>query len=1084
MTKKTKINEVSVEKNSIVKYFTDDINGLGYKEESKSIVSKDLFIKKDILAFLKTSQNIKNFNEILKKEFKGNEINFYNEYIKVISNEINSQPILNVAFLFNKEITFKNKKFTLFSKTDYLRPNKSHSKNNIFTVVRQFSCVLLDENKTPIKNTLFEPDLTFFLNGIYFGYLELKFNTNGQNAKDNGIQQIITKYRQSYEIYLDRLNYNVDQNLKKIPGQTKYYSALNLYKKNLLRIFTSPLFLSAFDIHSLYMIRDFKKIENYINSIETDLIYGLSEFNQLSKKEFKEYPNQDFDWKTLLKNLYSKENIENEICFYNFSEKPMKLNKQGKYKAKTDNAILISPRPKQKFGTDTTIKLAKEMIDYEKDDNYWKIKLQQQIKDLPKKVQEKVIEERQKFKNNKYVNSILLAYAAGFGKTNCMGWITLLLKNLVAKDETNYAFDTIYLITDRLELKTQIANKMKQMEIDKGMIKVVENKLQFKEALTNNYRIVIVNIQKFQTIKSSLTKDIIDKLRKKRNAFIIDEIHRSNSGSQHEDMMSMFSNIISNDKIITKNVTKNLIIGLTATPTEETLLRFGKYAGCDGTRVIFKPHDEYTMQESINDGYTLDFSKSITPISIKMNFYIDEKINNDVKESLEKKKIYENKDRIKAVCDVIIYNLLDNVYKQIKGQGKAMLSCYSIKAAILHHKYLNEALKKISKEKKYQQYKDSEILIVYSENDSENIPKAKLLNKDKDDNTRNEKTVINDFKNNKNGLIIVVDKLQTGFDEPKLHTLFLNKEITGLMAIQAPARINRTMKNKFSCHIIDFSHNNINYKTNIPKALSIYQGVQYSKTNIRSPYEQLKKSYNFLIKEQIYKNFYNKFNKTFYNDENEYLKVEKDIIIYQKNHLKICKKIEEEIFFYFQSFKLLNNIVDIDDYYNEEFITFYKKLLNIFRKNNSNGNGENKVVIDVDFENIGKILENTIISTPNKKSNSKKKQKTNESNLIDILNEKEELKEEQIKEYKKFLNLLFEKIIKYGENEQKNDIKAKILDGTFSDEDNENLFILIVKKLKRRYKKDDIIPEKFYKSIIDYKPNAYIDFYQYVLKEN
>ena len=175
------------------------------------------------------------------------------------------------------------------------------------------------------------------------------------------------------------------------------------------------------------------------------------------------------------------------------------------------------------------------------------------------------------------------------------------------------------------------------------------------------------------------------------------------------------------------------------------------------------------------------------------------------KYAIRKKKIYENDERIKAVSKFVVERLVSTVYHQIRGTAKAMLAVSSIKAAIRYKKYTEKYFSEITKEKKYERFKDAPVYIVYSER--QDYPNSNSLN-----GGISEEKVLQNFAIKKNGLIIVVDKLQTGFDEPKLHTLFLDKEIRSINAIQTISRVNRTTKYKNDCKIIDFSYKNINVK--------------------------------------------------------------------------------------------------------------------------------------------------------------------------------------------------------------------------------------------------------------------------------
>ena len=170
-----------------------------------------------------------------------------------------------------------------------------------------------------------------------------------------------------------------------------------------------------------------------------------------------------------------------------------------------------------------------------------------------------------------------MQYAAGFGKSNIIGWTALQLKDLRRND--TYVYDKIMLVVDRLQLRDQLDSKMHNMNIQKGMFIEASDKKSFIKALTSDKRIVVVNVQKFSTINDILDSSIAEKLSKLRIAFLIDEIHRSQSGVQHSEMVSVFDELQSSfdnsQSYKEQAIKKNLIVGFTATPSDHTLARFG-----------------------------------------------------------------------------------------------------------------------------------------------------------------------------------------------------------------------------------------------------------------------------------------------------------------------------------------------------------------------------------------------------------------------------------------------------------------------------------------------------------------------------
>ena len=464
-----------------------------------------------------------------------------------------------------------------------------------------------------------------------------------------------------------------------------------------------------------------------------------------------------------------------------------------------------------------------------------------------------MIEKRRAYSNNKHVYSLLLQYAAGFGKSNIIGWTALQLKDLRRNGE--YVYDKIMIVVDRLQLRSQIDSKMLNMNIDKKMFVEAHNKTTFLEALKSDTRIVIVNLQKFGSVRQMLTADVLEKLAQLRIVFLIDEIHRSHGGDQHEEMVTIFDELqtpfdtdAAYNRIRTK---KNVLIGFTATPDDNTLARFGEFSGYAEGEKLWVPFDAYTMQEAIEDGYILNPLANIVPVAAKLLFDLPANqlkgfTEKDFKD-IAKQQIYENGERIDAIAAYVADLLVKDVYRQIRGTGKAMLAVYSIDAAIAYKDAVTRHFQALVQQKKYAKYADAPIYIVYS--DSQDKQKASKINK------MTEQKVLENFALRKNGLIIVVAKLQTGFDEKRLHTLFLDKEVTGISAIQTISRVNRTMKNKVDCKIVDFSYDNVNVQ-NIKDAFEHFSNVVVSDFDPFGDARMLDLLYAELKKADVYTEFF------------------------------------------------------------------------------------------------------------------------------------------------------------------------------------------------------------------------------------
>jgi len=939
---------------------------------------------------------------------------------------------------------------------------------NKFSVVQEFSYTYSYQGK---KIFTFRPDITFFVNGMFFGYSELKSNFTNQNAKKNGRLKVIKDYKEASLEYLKIAEGNdVSQTIR----------------KDFLKIFEKAVHITATDIGETYILRTITNHFNEIKSISEAGKYDFEEYEKKCLADFKSYPVKDkrkdktTQFEEVFKALYSKEMIEKEILYYNFIEKEV-VKTGGKKATKNEKGFLIAPRPKQKFGTDKIIEKIDEFLEHEQDDDYFITKLENELDRLgiSETRKDELIEKRQKYQNNKNIYSLLLQYAAGFGKSNIIGWSTLQLKDIKRNGE--YVYDKVMIIVDRIQLRDQIGNKMFNMNVNNRMFIEADSKGSFLQALKSDTRIVIVNIQKFGTIKDILTNDVVDKLAQMRIAFLIDEIHRSNTGTQHEEMISLFDELqasFDSDKYNNLKKKKNLIVGFTATPSDHTLARFGEYNKYAESEKIWIPFDSYTMKEAIEDGYILNPLKGIVPVSAKMYFEEpdnvlegfegdtgyeeipeDEDAGTDAegkKYAIRKKKIYENPGRIKAISKFVVDRLVTTVYPNIRGYGKAMLAVSSIKSAIKYKEEIESLYKEKVKEKKYERFENAPIHIVYSA--SQDHSSASGLNSG-----LTEEKVLQNFALSKNGIIIVVDKLQTGFDEPKLHTLFLDKEIRGINAIQTISRVNRTTKHKNDCKIIDFSYKNVNVK-NIKKAFEHFSNVVVSDFDPLGEEKLLINIYNDLLKVVPYgKNFeiFEEEMKNYQSDTNKILNIQNSISTWIKNNTKHSKDLKVKVNKYF---KILNNIefvIELDAKYSYKiFLEFWKRFNNEYNNINKSEDIVDDVIIYYDnkigiIEALsGEDEKDKPKKDPKKSSNSEKKKYR--FNILDVIakrNEEEEKLEEKIKEFEEKIEKLFN-FIALPENGKR--LIAKITDtgNAFDEDEIYKDFELLYKKFVRRNKRE------------------------------
>lgn len=955
------MNELDLQDKYLVHFFCERPDGLQYKEAKANTVSSHFFINEDLKQFIsETSLNKDNYKKLLRK-FSNDEKELMNAFTLFLDEKVKSSMNMALFINTNKSVTFEGVKLHLFYPSGSETNEDKLFDENIFSIVQELPYTFKYEGKPRFS---FRPDLSFFLNGIFLGYSELKSNWNNQNAKTNGRKKVAKDYLSAAQEYLQIADGNdISQTIK----------------KDFLKIFEKAIHITSTDINETYIIRNISnQFEEIKNTVATG-DYDFENYNKKVLKDFKPYPllNKEAEklqrFEEVFKALYDKKMIEKEILYYNFIEREL-IKKEGSNvkEYKHNDGRLISPRPKQKFGADKVLAKINEFLEHENEPDYFINKLEKELrtKGLGENQIKDLIAKRQKYQNNKNVYSLLLQYAAGFGKSNIIGWTALQLKDL--RKDGVYVYDKVMLVVDRLQLRDQLDTMLHNMNIQKGMFLEASDKKSFMTALSSDKRVIVVNVQKFATVKDILDDEVTTKLSKLRIAFLIDEIHRSNSGSQHEEMISVFDELQSsfdNNKQYQSTANKkNLIIGFTATPSDHTLARFGEYNRYAEAEKIWVPFDSYTMKEAIEDGFILNPIKGIVPVSAKMYF---EKPENDLegfendfgyeaipegtdtgideegkKYAIRKKKIYANPERVDAIAKFISERLVSTVYHNIRGTAKAMLAVSSIQNAIRYKRQIDKQYKLLVEQKKYERFAAAPIYIVYS--DSQDQPSSNSVN-----GGLSEKQVLQNFKLAKNGLIIVVDKLQTGFDEPKLHTLFLDKEIRGINAIQTISRVNRTTKYKNDCKIIDLSYKNVNVK-NIKQAFEHFSNVVVSDFNPLGDEEKLEIYQKELKENDLFIKHFKAFQEynTTNDDINIIMSIDNDFTKFITAEKKEAKKLKKIINEYFKILNLIEFVIEIDKKYSEElFLQFWRKFNIIYSQINKG----DEIIDDVEIYFDNKI---------------------------------------------------------------------------------------------------------------------------------
>ncbi|EAK7296058.1 type I restriction endonuclease subunit R [Campylobacter upsaliensis] len=429
----------------------------------------------------------------------------------------------------------------------------------------------------------------------------------------------------------------------------------------------------------------------------------------------------------------------------------------------------------------------------------------------------------------------LIQHSAGSGKSNSIAWLAHNLVSLhkIENNKEKYIFDSILVVTDRKVLDRQIRENVKSFEDNKGLVEAItEGSRQLKAALEDGKKIIVTTIQKFPYIADEITH-----LQNKSFAIIIDEAHSSQSGKNAEEMGKAISNKDDKEtgemdleeeliKIIkNKKFQKNAsYFAFTATPKPKTLEMFGSPCEINGEKKLI-PFHLYSMKQAIEEGFILDVLKGY--ITYASYYKIVSKNDNreyDKKKANAKLKAYVTNHiaTIEKKATIMIEHFFQNICKKIGKKAKAMVVTSSRENAVKYYRFFKKYLQ--------ENYPEYQALVAFSgdkEINGESYSEAEL-------NGFSEAMLKDEFKKDKYRFLIVAEKYQTGFDEPLLHTMYVDKRLEGISAVQTLSRLNRICQNKEDTCVLDFE----NTHEEIGKSFSAFYGQTYLKepTNIDNIY--------------------------------------------------------------------------------------------------------------------------------------------------------------------------------------------------------------------------------------------------------
>jgi len=419
----------------------------------------------------------------------------------------------------------------------------------------------------------------------------------------------------------------------------------------------------------------------------------------------------------------------------------------------------------------------------------------------------------------------LIEHSAGSGKSNSIAWIAYRLASAFDNDD-KYIFDSVIIVTNRIVLDSQLQDTINSFDHKAGLVECITQKKGSRglvDAINDKKKIIICTIQKFLYAYKEF-----DNLKGRNFAVIIDEAHQGQSGESARTLRSSLIDVDKEKKAFAEENDMNPdaieeteellnILGqghhenqsffaFTATPINKTLELFGTSIGDEKK----KPFHTYSMRQAIEEGFILDVLSTYVTIKEAFKLITNTEENPELLEEKAKRALFkyykQHEFTIAQKVDMIMDNFLNNGRKKINGHGKAMIVTDSRQSAVLYYQAVKEYLEKHPTETS-----GCGVLVAFSgkvkfdgddteyiEAEMNEYPDGRKINSD----AKFRKA----FKSDDFNIMVVADKYQTGYDEPLLHSMFVDKKLKGVNAVQTLSRLNRTAPFKNDTFVLDFAN--------------------------------------------------------------------------------------------------------------------------------------------------------------------------------------------------------------------------------------------------------------------------------------
>ncbi|WP_375605195.1 type I restriction endonuclease subunit R [Flavobacterium davisii] len=426
----------------------------------------------------------------------------------------------------------------------------------------------------------------------------------------------------------------------------------------------------------------------------------------------------------------------------------------------------------------------------------------------------------------------LIEHSAGSGKSNTIAWVAHRLSSLHKADNTRL-FDSVIVITDRVVLDRQLQDTIYQFEHKKGVVlKIDKDSKQLAEALENGIPIIITTLQKFPFVTDQLRKlaeergeETTGLLKTKNYAILVDEAHSSQSGETAADLKEVLGGeALAQEaqekaqeeeaqglEALYRNMAKRgqqkniSFFAFTATPKHKTIKLFATNG---------EPLHKYTMRQAIEEGFILDVLENYTSYA---TFYKLIKASED-DPKVERKKAARALGRfmrlhphnIAQKTEVMVEHFYQSTRHKIGGKAKAMVVTGSRLEAVRYKQSFDEVIKAKG-------YNIKSLVAFSGEVKDDKLPDTLYTEVEMNKGIK-EKELPEHFATPEYSILLVADKYQTGFDQPLLHTMYVDKRLSGIQAVQTLSRLNRTHPLKEDTFVLDF----VNDREEIQAAFKTY----------------------------------------------------------------------------------------------------------------------------------------------------------------------------------------------------------------------------------------------------------------------